>query len=339
MNKQMEKPKFKTVKCDYCNSHSFTKIFSAKDNYNQLPGLFTIVKCDKCGLIYTNPRPIQKDMAFYYPKTAGYFSPQKPKEKIGFKQNIKKFLLQEYYDYFTKKKRNIFFKLILFPLYLYTYCPMKISGYPKFVKNGKLLDIGCSYGGFLYYMKNLGWEVRGIEMNKDMVEWGNKNFNIDILNADIDSFHTDEKFDVITMRMVLEHVYFPKKSLQKVKKMLKPNGQLIIIIPDINGFESKLYKKYAYTLQLPTHLTHFSSITIRNYLNNLNMGDIKIYHQLTDRDLIAPLDYMQRDGIKTKFLLKLISNKIIRKTIIKNFIRILSIFGKTSRMTIYARKQ
>jgi 2-polyprenyl-3-methyl-5-hydroxy-6-metoxy-1,4-benzoquinol methylase len=43
---------------------------------------------------------------------------------------------------------------------------LAIQGFPVFKKDGKLLDIGCSIGNFIYKMRELGWQVKGIEPNK-----------------------------------------------------------------------------------------------------------------------------------------------------------------------------
>jgi 2-polyprenyl-3-methyl-5-hydroxy-6-metoxy-1,4-benzoquinol methylase len=332
------KPKFKKTNCDFCGSNKFLKLYSAKDHYNHLPGEFTLVKCANCGLVYTNPRPIKKDLGYFYPDSAGYFIPSINKEDKGIKKRMKNAILKEYYGYFTEIKKNIFIKMTLFPFYLWKYGDFKISGFPNFIKNGKLLDIGCLYGGFLFEMKKLGWQVKGIELNKKAAEWGKINFGLEILYTDIDNFKTNEKFDVITMRMLLEHVYSPKKVLKKVKSLLKPNGVLIISIPNFNGFEAKLYGRYAYTLHVPNHLTHFTPLTIKQYLKSSGFKNVKIYHQKVDRDLIAPLTHLESEGKKVKILRKIMINKVIRKTLVKGIVNILSYMDKTSRMTIYASK-
>ncbi|MDD4354001.1 MAG: class I SAM-dependent methyltransferase [Candidatus Nanoarchaeia archaeon] len=331
----MSKIKFKLVNCDFCGLSKLSKLYSAKDNYHKRNGLFSIVKCDKCGLVYTNPQPTKETMSFFYSDSAGYFKPVKTSGKDSW---IYHALLREYYDYYPHEKSNKIAKTILFPYYLLTFKKMKSEGMPKFVNEGHLLDIGCSYGNFLSKMKKLGWQVKGIELNKKAAEWGRKNSGLNIINSDIDHLKTNEKFDVITMRMLLEHVYSPKKVLKKVKGLLKPNGTLIISIPNFDGFEARLYGKYAYTLQVPTHLTHFTPKTIRLYLKSSGFKDIKIYYQKVDRDLIVPLEYMNEDGKNESHLLNILSNKLIRKTFVKWFINILCILHKTSRMTIYASK-
>lgn len=334
----MKNIKFEKVNCDFCGSNEFSNLYSTKDYYNKREGFFTIVKCNKCGLVYTNPQPTKDSMSFFYPNSAGYFIPTVNKESGSFKKKIKNIILHEYYNYFPNKKRNAFLKAILLPFYLITYRNLKISGLPYFVKNGKLLDIGCSYGGFLFEMKKLGWQVKGIELNKKAAEWGKINFGLEILYTDIDHFKTNEKFDVITMRMVLEHVYSPKEVLEKVKSLLKPNGTLIIIIPNFDGFEVKLYGKYAYTLHVPNHLTHFTPLTIKRYLKSSDFKDIKIYYQKFDRDFLAPLAYIEAEGKKVKIIRKFMMNKVIRKTLVKVIVNILSYIGKTSRMNVYACK-
>lgn len=327
---------FEIINCDFCNSSDFSEIMSSKDYYNQIPGEYHIVKCNNCGLIYTNPRPTKQNIAEYYPDNAGYYEP-KAANFNNFRNRIIYRIYREYMNYPGRK--NFFVKILLLPVFLWIYRDIKISGIPKFKKHGNLLDVGCSYGSFLYKMKYLGWSVSGLEFNKKAADYGRNYLKLNIKNADFDFFETNEKYDVITLRMVLEHVFSPKDTLLKVYKLLNNNGQIIFSIPDFNGFESKLYKNYAYTLQLPTHLTHFTPETIKKYLSSIGFANIKIYHQKSDRDFIAPLSYKKRDGASNNISENILHNKIIRKTAIRLFINFMSLIGKTSRMTIYAEKK
>jgi hypothetical protein len=141
--------------------------------------------------------------------------------------------------------------------------------------------------------------------------------------------------------MVLEHVESPKIILKKCYSLLKPNGKLVLILPDISGLEVSIYKKYAYTLQLPYHLYHFTPITIKNYLQLLNFQNPKIIHENFDRDLLAPLNFMIRENPNKLFLevvLKFATKRLIRKVIIRIIVNFFSLLGKTSRMTVIAEK-
>ncbi len=327
---------FENIKCNFCNSDNYSLLFKSKDHYNNIEGEFSVVKCNDCSLVYTNPRPTPNSIHKFYPDTAAYYQPGSIsfdhwKQKILFK------IYEEYYNY--GDKQNWLRKIALFPFYLYSLHDNKSEGIPKYVKNGKLLDIGCSYGNFLYKMKTLGWNVKGLEFNKKAAEYGINELNLDISIGSIEEWNTNEKFDLITMRMVLEHVFNPKGDLQKIHSILKPKGKLIFAIPNFNGYLAKMYKQYAYTLHLPAHLTHFTTKTITKYLTEIGYHNIKIVHQRADRDLIAPLTYMQKDGYRTKYIIKILSNKIIRKTIVKAFIAFLALIKQGSRITVYAEKQ
>ncbi len=326
---------FETVKCNFCNSSEYSLLFKSKDYYNNIEGEFSVVKCNNCSLVYTNPRPTPESIHKFYPDTAGYYQANKIsfdnwKQKILFK------VYDEYYNY--SENRSFLRKLALLPFYLYSLSDNKSEGIPKYVNNGKLLDIGCSYGNFLYKMKTLGWNVRGLEFNKKAAEYGINELNLDISVGSIEEWNTNEKFDVVTMRMVLEHVFNPISDLEKIYSMLNPKGKLIFSIPNFDGYLAKLYKQYAYTLQIPTHFTHFTPKTVSKYVQKAGFKNVKIVHQQADRDLIAPLTYMKKDGYKTGLIIKILSNKIVRKTLVKAFIKLLSITKQSSRITVYAEK-
>ena len=335
MTKLTKKPLLYKSVCDYCGSDKHKLIISAKDYLHRKEGIFSIVKCTNCGLVYTNPRPKSRDLVQFYSSEVGYYQPKINRQQIS---SIDRKILGNCLDYFSDEKKSHLQRLYLLSAHPWRFRRQKIWGIPKFVREGSLLDIGCSYGGFLYEMKNKGWNVHGIEMNPKMATWGRKNLGLDIFCGDVERFKTRKKFDVITMRMLLEHVDSPKKTLVRVASLLKPNGTLIIIVPDFNGFEARFFGPYAYTLQIPTHLTHFTPKTIKNYLNNLGFHRIKIYHHEFDRDIIMPWEYLARDGKKTKGIKNALSYPPVRRTALKGVLRTLSLFGCTSRMTVYATK-
>jgi 2-polyprenyl-3-methyl-5-hydroxy-6-metoxy-1,4-benzoquinol methylase len=86
------------------------------------------------------------------------------------------------------------------------------------------------------------------------------------------------------MRMVLEHVHSPDIVLKKMADWLKPGGQLVIVVPDISGFEAQLLGRYFYSLHLPNRLYHFSAETLNKYLEKHDLKINKIYHHRSDKD-------------------------------------------------------
>lgn len=322
------------IDCPLCKSSEYLiYIKDVKELYNNMDEYFNIVKCQECGHYFTNPRPTKETISYFYPDSAGYYNPKVYIQPDSLSFEIFKSILNQYYGYSLRVKK-------LFGLDSLVYFLKKryfeTTHIPKFVESGKLLGIGCSYGTYLAKMKSFGWDVYGTEINSKAVSFAKEKQGLqNVQNIFFeDASLEDEFYDVVNMNMVLEHVYEPKTTLNKIYSALKGNGQLMISIPDISGFEAKLHKEFAYTLQVPEHLQHFTPKTIKNLLEESGFEVIKIVHQNNDRDFVAPFGYK-----KNKLLFKIFHNKIIRGTFVRGFIEFMAMIGKTSRMSIYARKK
>lgn len=147
-----------------------------------------------------------------------------------------------------------------------------------------------------------------------------------------------EKFDLIALRMVLEHMPYPSKAFKKLNGLLKKKDQLVIIVPDFSGVEFRLFKEYCYALQVPNHLNHFTPSTIRQYCEKYGFKVDRIIHHQFDRDFVASTQYMKEDGLK-RWLAPVLSNKIFRNIVLKAVVLLLSYSGMTSRMTIWAKRR
>ena len=331
------------VKCDFCNSNKNRIVINSKDFlFNTSTREYNIVKCLNCNLAFTNPRLKKSDLIRYYSRSVNYDNRTKSQELLGRFDLLRRLdILTDYFNYNLLKKKKIR-KIIQFPNFLRFNRKGFSSLYiPKYIKNGKMLDIGCAYGGFLYQMKLLGWNVKGIELNEEAVKYAIDRYGLDVEKVSIEDFQTSDSYDIIYLLNVLEHVESPKKVLTKCSSLLKPKGILVISIPNISGIEVKLFKKYAYTLQLPFHLYHFSKETIINYIKKTGLKITKIYYLNSDRDLIAPLSYRSIDHPKdyvSKFLFRFATNIYVRKTVIKPIATLLAITGQSSRMTIIVNK-
>ncbi len=331
------------IECDFCGSDKNSPILTGKDYlFNNIQGEFNIVKCENCKLSFSNPRLRNDQLKEYYNNTDDFGSPIEKMDLINQKTNVyNKDFLGNYFNY-PYGNKNLLYKLVHYPLYLRIRKKLKKTlVIPNFIRNGKILEIGCSYGNYLFQLKKLGWDVKGIELTKNAVDHGKNKLNLDISNISIQDYKSGEKFDIIYLRMVLEHVESPKLVLKKCYSLLKPNGKLVLILPDISGLEVRIYKNYAYTLTLPYHLYHFNPITINNYLKLLNFQNVKIFHENFDRDLLAPLNFMIREHpnkLYLKVILNFATKRLVRKIIIRTIVNFFSLLGKTSRMTVIAEK-
>lgn len=135
----------------------------------------------------------------------------------------------------------------------------------KFKSGGALLDLGCSSGAFLETLKGRGWDLYGVEMSENAARSAEARSGAKVFIGDImDAPFPKESFDAITSFDVLEHVYEPRKVMERVFQLLKPGGIFYIYIPNIDAGEARLFRSYWYGLELPRHLSHFCPESLRH---------------------------------------------------------------------------
>lgn len=145
----------------------------------------------------------------------------------------------------------------------------------------KVLDVGCSVGLFPFMCQNKGFKVTGIEVDKKAVSLGRSLFpNVCLHTGDLTDFMKDEsseKFDIVTLFEVIEHIESPCKMLSMCCKALKPRGKVIIFVP--NRLRTpKLYREMVDSGvdAPPHHLTKWSKKALKNLMNKAGLIDIKI---------------------------------------------------------------
>ncbi len=141
-----------------------------------------------------------------------------------------------------------------------------LEGIEQLTTKGKILDIGSSAGFFLAEAKNRGWETTGIEFSTWSKKYAEEHFGLTIYDQPLEKLDwPKESFDATTMLDVIEHLTAPRQVLAEVKKILKPNGVLVITTPNIESWAAKLTKEKWYAI-LPGHLFYFSPKTLEKIL-------------------------------------------------------------------------
>jgi len=332
----IKKYELEYINCPLCGSNQLEIYLSnVKEIYVGLDEYFDLNKCIKCGHIFTNPRPTLSTIEYFYPNEMDYYLPKDVYELSTFKQNILNNILNEVKNY----SLDVTFSLPpLVSKILFYYFNYKISydkKIPNYVNNGKLLEIGCSWGSYLLQMQKLGWDVYGVEMNTKASEYAKKILNSDnIMNNKIENIDFKSTlFDVIVLNMVLEHIYDPIKLLNIIKSILKPNGIIIINIPNIDSIEFKIFKDKSYFVQVPQHVHHFNYMTINKLLEKTGFNMISAYYNNSATDIYKSC---KKNNNNFK-VCKCIDNRFC-SFLIKYTMKILGQIKKTSRMVIYASR-
>lgn len=309
---------FENVECPLGCSKSDEVVLIGHDQIHDLPGEFTIVECQGCGMMRTNPRPTPDSMGFYYPDDYGpYVGTRVQHVDRKPTKGIKKLLKALFGRVINSNTQT-----------LPTMAP------------GRMLEIGCASGAFLEQMAGQGWQVQGIEFSEKAAHVAAQHgFHVHAGPLET-APDPDEPFDLIVGWMVLEHLHDPIGCLKKLRKWAKPGALLALSVPNAGSIEFSVFKDKWYALHLPHHLHHFTPHTLNLVLNASGWKLEKIHHQRVLNNLISSTGYVLRDKGFVKLGQKFINFHERAGRWVYVFYPlawVLSLFGQTGRMTIWAR--
>lgn len=239
-NKNLRNKSFKTNRnvCDVCGSSNYQIIYPKKgvpkDEYlitdNSYGVHFQMVKCVDCELTYAFPLDGEKKIVKRY---QDFEDPEYELEHKSRAENQARIL----------KKINK-----LFP------------------KKGKLLEVGCATGGFLELAKKSGWDVKGVEPSKWAASIASKTYKIPVFQGLLENAKfKDDSFDVVVVLDVIEHVSSPRELLQNIKRLLKKNGIVCIVTPNIGGVIPRILGEKWWHIR-SDHIFYFNDETIKTLL-------------------------------------------------------------------------
>lgn len=230
--------------CPVCGQKEFKNFLSCKD-YTVSQNEFTLVQCSTCTIIATSPRPTDDQLGQYY-QSADYIS-------------------------HTSKANNLLNSLYLIAR-SFTLKQKKALAKRLVPQKGNLLDIGCGTGDFLQTCIADGWQCTGVEPGDQprtiATTKGIKTFR--------ELSQVNQKFQLITMWHVLEHVSDLNQNLNSIHNLLEENGTLLIAVPNHESYDAQLYRAHWAAYDVPRHLWHFNKKSMERILqkNNFSLQEI-----------------------------------------------------------------
>ncbi len=140
----------------------------------------------------------------------------------------------------------------------------RIELFTKWVGGGKkVLDIGCRDGRIARHIINLGNTVTGFDVDAESLKLCPEGMKTEWhdLNEDWQKGY-DGVFDVVLATEVIEHIYYPDRTLSRITHVLNPNGMFIGSVPNAFNIKNRIRLFFAQIqntpLAEPTHINHFS---------------------------------------------------------------------------------
>lgn len=232
---------------------------------------FELLMDDELQLLKTHPQPAIENLSRYY-ESDDYISHTDGKRSLFEKL------------YHTVKQKALRDKIKL------------VEGFNP--KKGKLLDIGAGTGDFLVMAQKNGWKIKGIEPSlkaKGIAETKGVSFVNGLSELE------DHSIDVITMWHVLEHVPDVEAQITELKRIVKPDGTIIIAVPNYKSYDAQHYGIFWAAYDVPRHLWHFSKTSIKLLFAKQGMELVKILPMKFDSFYVSLLSEKYKTG-KMNFL-------------------------------------
>lgn len=234
--------------CDLCGGKDNKAILQGPDFRVGGQALYHLYECKSCGLVSLQPQPDPSTLDGVSPDWLWEDVPKhrdSPQSRINVTLNV----LQNWHP-----------------------------------RPGTLLDVGCGSGGFMLAAERTGWQAKGIEISSRQAMSGLKRGADITVSSDFPTYQSSGQFDALCFNHVIEHVPSPRAYLIKAASLLKPDGILLISLPNYGCLSRRLFGKYWTHLDLPRHLFHFTPKTLGRLLES------------TDCRLLATCTHIREDN-------------------------------------------
>ena len=262
--------------CYICGTKGVLLYQGLEDRLFNAPGVWDLKSCTnaECGLVWLDPMPLEEEIRKAYQSYYTHGSEKREQSllssarqvrlvRLGLLRPLFKFLKHGYlasvYGY-TEGTGGLQ-RIAGYALY---FCPFLVRSLAKGVRyvryrpNGRLLDVGCGDGAYLHYMQGLGWKAEGVEVDPLAVEQAHRlGLLIHYGTLEQQGFEGG-RFDVITLNHVLEHVHDPLGLLKECQRLLKPEGVIKVLVPNVESAGHRGFGADWRGLEPPRHIYIFS---------------------------------------------------------------------------------
>lgn len=227
--------------CPICSGKDARFFANGTDRlFRAVEGSFVLLRCPNCRCVFQNPIPGEHEISRYYPRQYWWVSDG---QGLTLAARILRQLERSYREFVARDHIRFLDR-----------CARRAAAGKKL-----LLDIGCGSGLLLHLARGRGFEPHGMDISEQAVALARERYRIPVLQGKVgDDIWPPGQFDFVTMFHVLEHLPDPLAALRYVRRILKPDGHLIIQVPNVESLQARIFGARWYGLDVPRHLINFS---------------------------------------------------------------------------------
>lgn len=270
-------------KCNFCGNEQSLMFSSMFDTRLGMKGKYQIYYCNNCDLGETYPKITENELEDLYTN------------QIGIRSNSR---LKRFYRNFKWSKIGTLLTFYFDRAYVL------LNNLPQSNKYHSLLDIGCSVGDWLVLYSHKGYDVFGIDLNYRQIEIA-KQRGLKVEKISVEKYiSSNQKFDLIILSQVFEHLLDPKQILQQIRQMMSEQSRVVISVPNLNSYWKKKYKAKWIGWYVPFHIFHYSEKALKHILNQNGFEVVKILDYTPPSWLIGSYFscHLSKYGVKNKHI-------------------------------------
>ena len=264
--------------CTLCGTRGEFIHVDLPDRLFGAPGHWSLKRClnRRCQLIWLDPMPVPEDLgkaySTYYTHKAPEITESSPRSLVRRCYRLLKMsYLADKYGYETGVN-SVLARSLGKLLYVFPTRRRDVDGFVRhlrWVPQGKLLDVGCGAGHWMLLMRELGWNVQGVDFDEASVSLARAQ-GLKIHQGSLEEQNLGgDHFDAVMLNHVIEHVVDPVRTLIECARILKPGGRLIMATPNSSALAHRIFKQYWRGLEPPRHLHLFNPVSMRKLLDQI----------------------------------------------------------------------
>ncbi|MEI7036143.1 class I SAM-dependent methyltransferase [Fulvimonas yonginensis] len=237
-----------------------------------------MVRCGWCRSLYLDPRPDAASLPAAY---ATYYTHQSADENER-RTGVVPGLINGYLNWRFRMSRQPASRLGIWAFKLLPPLRKKLDVYGRHIprlmcgRGTRLLDVGCGSGAFLLRAQEMGIQASGCEPDPRAVE-ACRSQGLDVIQGDVFAPELDsEKFDIVTLNHVIEHVYDPLALLGRIHGRMTPGGILWVALPNPGALGLILFAQGWKGLHPPFHLLIPSQRLLISWLRETGFVDVRL---------------------------------------------------------------
>jgi SAM-dependent methyltransferase len=240
------------------------------------PGIWKMWRCGGCGVGYLDPRPtvgtIGRAYANYY--THEDWQPGSDPFEPGSSSLVKRVWRGLRNDYINARYGYRFRPGIPGGRFVMQAFPAKRLWMDNYIRHlpapkpghNRLLDAGCGSGYFLPIAQTLGYQAEGLEIDPKACARAHAHGLTVHQGSFPDTGLESKSFDEITLSHVLEHLHDPVGALREASRVLRPEGRIWIVVPNLEGASNREWKENSRLLEPPRHVIMFDVNSLKRLL-------------------------------------------------------------------------